>query len=68
MNKQQIAVVRTMFELACARIDQLYIKPSAEEEKQALERWIKAAFPLGYDEIIRSETQHYKEETDNGTV
>jgi ribosomal protein S12 methylthiotransferase accessory factor YcaO len=60
MKENQIAVIRTIWELAQGRIDQLYSKQGAEEEKRAIEKWITEQFPLEYDSIIRSESLHYK--------
>lgn len=59
LNSAQISCVRTLWELAQARIDNLYSKQEAENEKQACEEWFKRVFPNQADELIRSESQKY---------
>lgn len=54
LNEYQIALVRTIWELAQGRIDELYVKGSAEAEKQAIEQWMARVFPNECDEWIRA--------------
>lgn len=55
LNSRQIALIRTLWELAQARIDALYTSSGAEEEKQAIEESMKRVFPSECAEFIRSE-------------
>ena len=54
MTREQIALVRTLWELAQGRIDVLYSPSGAEEEKQAVEEWMRRAFPNHCKEWIRA--------------
>lgn len=54
LNQYQIALIRTLWELAQGRIDSLYSPESAEEEKQAMEKWMGRVFPTECNEWIRS--------------
>ena len=55
LNEYQIALVRTLWELAQGRIDSIYSPQSAEEEKQAVEEWMSRVFPKECNEWIRAE-------------
>lgn len=54
MNNKQIALVRTLWELAQGMIDELYTTKGAEAEKQAIEEWMKRVCPDECDEWVRS--------------
>lgn len=54
MNQYQIALVRTLWEMAQARIDDIYSPTAAEQEKQAVEEWMRRVFPECCDEWIRA--------------
>lgn len=54
INESQVSVIRTLWELAQGRIDELYSVQGAEEEKKAVEEWMTRAFPNNYDSFIRS--------------
>jgi hypothetical protein len=56
LNSGQIAVIRTLWELAQGKIDELYSVKGAEEEKQAIEDWITITFSNEYKSIVRSES------------
>jgi hypothetical protein len=57
LSEYQIAIIRSLWELAQGRIDALYSPEVAEQEKQAIEDWITSKFPNDYMEIVRSESQ-----------
>lgn len=54
LTEGQIALIRTLFELAQGRVDVLYTAEGAEIEKQAIEEWITRVFPIEYNSIIRA--------------
>jgi ribosomal protein S12 methylthiotransferase accessory factor YcaO len=55
LNEYQIALVRTLWELAQGRINTIYSPQGAEEEKQAVEEWMGRVFPKECNEWIRAE-------------
>jgi hypothetical protein len=63
LNEYQISLVRTLWELAQARIDDLYSPKGAEEEKQAVEEWMERVFPKECNEWIRAEGHQPTEST-----
>ncbi|WP_438446855.1 hypothetical protein [Gorillibacterium sp. sgz5001074] len=55
LTDAQIALIRTLWELAQGRIDGLYSTESAEQEKLAIEEWMRRVFSLAeYSEWIRA--------------
>ncbi|MCM3783687.1 hypothetical protein M3231_11950 [Neobacillus mesonae] len=63
VNQYQIAVIRTLWELAQGRIDELYSDIGAEEEKQAVEAWIMRVFPKEvWSELVRAGSEVVKDE------
>ncbi|MGF7046375.1 hypothetical protein J2T13_000851 [Paenibacillus sp. DS2015] len=55
LNQYQIAIIRTLWELAQGRIDALYSEKSAEEDKQATELWMIRVFPKHvWSELVRA--------------
>ena len=54
LNEYQIALIRTLWELAQGRIDSLYPPAGAEEEKVAVEIWMTRVFPKECSDLIRA--------------
>jgi hypothetical protein len=50
----QVSAIRTMWEIAQNRIDDIYSVEGAKIEKQAFERWMEIVFPFNYMDIIRA--------------
>jgi ribosomal protein S12 methylthiotransferase accessory factor YcaO len=57
LTTSQIALIRTLWELAQGRVDALYTAAGAEEEKNAVEDWITRVFPNDSDSIIRAKVE-----------
>lgn len=50
----QVSIIRTLWELAQKRIDDIYSEEGAEIEKQAFEHWMEIALPFNYKDIVRA--------------